>query len=343
MHIEQTGIAMSSPTPDSPAPADETVVWRYLPHGNFERLLDPLPALRNWGIVTEEAPCPMEWQSFGSLWFAGPDLYRKKDVEKGGDPREGTFPALDLTDDEICRIGAARLGLSHEEAEKRKEMYLALNPAWIRERKKVLTRLCGVTCWHHNLNENMRMWRDYVGDKGVVILSTMAKLQPSLDTVWETVRERATTVAENGFITKFTKVLHVARLRFVHAKYIDMDNNQEDDDGYINVLRFKGEGFRHENEVRGIARSPFFADTTDNRLNTVTAEESDELLKAMRGGFNMSVELDKLIDEVRVHPGADDAYIAEIRGLLEAKGLSQVQVRRSELDSPTDTATPATP
>lgn len=144
------------------------------------------------GILSNADPCPPAWQTLGSLWFAGPDLYRKKDVAQGGDPREGTFP-LELTHEEICRIGAEKMGLSPEEAEKKKEKYFALNPAKISDSKKLRTRLCGVTCWHHNTNEDKRMWQDYVGDKGVVILTTMAKLQASLETVWETVQDQAKT------------------------------------------------------------------------------------------------------------------------------------------------------
>ena len=323
---------MHAITSDPLAPTDDTILWRYLPDGNLRRLLDPHSALRSWGIIGESEPCPIAWQSFGSLWFAGPDLYRNKDVKKGGDPREGTFPAHNLTDEEICRIKAEQMGLNPDEAQQRDKAFLALSPS-IRERKKTLTRLCGVTCWHQNSHENARMWKDYVGAKGVVVLSTMAKLQSSIDMVCLTAHDRATLPDEVQASSKLNNAVRVSKLRFVYAKYIDMDDNSEDDDGYINVLRFKGKGFRHENEVRGIARSSFFIDIPDNKLNAVTSKDADNFLHSTKGGFNMCVDIEHMIDEVRVHPGAEKSYLEEIRDLFAAKSLCQVRVRRADLDA----------
>ena len=121
--------------------------------------------------------------------------------------------------------------------------------------------------------------------------------------------------------------------RFLHANYIDFDEVFEPDDGYRGVLRLKGEGFRHENEVRGIniARSPNLEDKSDQRLASLSETYVIELL-SKSPGFNLSVNLATLLGEIRLSPGADDSYVQEVRELLAAKGLSWILVRRSELE-----------
>jgi hypothetical protein len=323
---------MSSIFPDPSAPTDDTILWRYLPHGNFKRLLDPRPALLDWGILLESDPCPASWNGFGSLWFAGPDLYRMKDEESGGDPREGTFPTFNLDDDEVCRLGAERMGLKPEDAQERKRKYVEWNPEWIRGQKQLMTRLCGVTCWHHNTTESFWMWCGYVGNgPGVVVKTTMKALEESIYNQPLIVHQRATASSEVQASTRFKQAIDIAWPRFAHTKYIDFDEVFEPDDGYIGVLRLKGGGFRHENEVRGIARSPNLEDRSNERLASLSETHvSGYLTKSP--GFNLSVDLETLLGEVRVSPEADDSCLEDVRERLAAKGLSSILVRHSELE-----------
>lgn len=325
---------MSSPVPDPPAPVDDIVLWRYLPHGYFEKLLDPRPALHDWDIVSDGDAYPASWSSFGSLWFAGPDLYRRKDIELGGDPREGTFPTFNLDDEEVCRLGAERMGLNPEEAAERKVKYNTLNHDWIRGTKSLLTRLCGVTCWHHNTDENPSMWLGYVGDEpGVVVKTTMNNLEKSIINQPIVVHERATVSSEVQAGSKFLRAIRIASPTFAFAKYIDFGEVFEPNDGYRAVLRLKGNGFRHQNEVRGIARSPFLEDMSNNRLaSLLEADVAAYLLKSP--GFNLSVNLEMLLGVVRVSPKAGDNYLKQVQELVAAKGLRGLQVRHSEAGHP---------
>lgn len=326
---------MSSILPDPDEPAAEDILWRYLPHANFERLLKSRPSLSTWGILSDTDPCPDSWRSFGSLWFAGPDLYRMKDLTQGGDPREGTFPAFNLVDEEVCRHGAGRMGLDPEgeEAKRRCQAYLRRNNDWFRGQKRLMTRLCGVTCWHHNMSENPDMWRAYVpGGMGVVVRNTMLGLAKSVLDQTLIVHERATNPSEVRAASKFREALQVANLKFARAKYVDLDDTFEPLDGFRDILRLKGEGFRHENELRGIARSPFLADRSNKRLASLSEVEVNDSLKRAPG-FNMSVNLETLLAEVRVSPGAGDTYLEKVRGLMATKGLTLDRVRLSELDN----------
>ncbi len=324
---------MPSLVRDQSRPSDDTVLWRYLPHGNFKRLLDPRPALSDWGILPDSAPYPASWNSFGSLWFAGPDLYRNKDKELGGDPREGTFPTFNIDDDEICRMGAEQMGLAPREAEERKRKYMAWNHDWLRGQGQLMTRLCGVTCWHHNTKESDEMWSGYAGGgPGVVVKTTMRRLEESLRNQAVVVHERAANAAEVQAGQKFNQAVRIASPFFTHAKYIDLDEVFEPDDGYRAILRLKGDGFRHEDEVRGIARSPGLEDRSNERLSCLSNTEIDDYL-TKSPGFNLSVNLETLLEELRVSPDSADSYLDDVLLLLARKGLNSIPISRSELDS----------
>ena len=79
----------------------------------FLRLLNPQPSLDVWqfldsppkGTLLWKAPTPLE---YGSLWMALPSTFSDKD--------EGTFPALNASDESFCEEAARHRGLSPEEA-----------------------------------------------------------------------------------------------------------------------------------------------------------------------------------------------------------------------------------
>ena len=138
-----------------------------------------------------------------------------------------------------------------------------------------MTRLCGVTCWRRNTTENYRLWCRYVGDgPGVVVKTTMKTLAESIYNQPLVVHQRATASSEVQASSRFKWSTDIACPRFLHANYIDFDEVFEPDDGYRGVLRLKGEGFRHENEVRGIniARSPNLEDKSDQRLASLSRD-----------------------------------------------------------------------
>ena len=166
-----------------------------------------------------------------------------------------------------------------------------------------------------------------------MVKTTMKTLAESIYNQPLVVHQRATASSEVQASSRFKWSTDIACPRFLHANYIDFDEVFEPDDGYRGVLRLKGEGFRHENEVRGIniARSPNLEDKSDQRLASLSETYVIELL-SKSPGFNLSVNLATLLGEIRLSPGADDSYVQEVRELLAAKGLSWILVRRSELE-----------
>lgn len=144
----------------SPPVSDDQPLMRYLTHDKFLRLLNPQPALEVWSFLdpprkgreTWKASTPLE---YGSLWMALPQAFKK-------DPDEGTFPALNASDESFSNAAARPLRLSAEEAEQRKKRSLAQNPPALRAAIRARTQLCGVTCWYQDSAESACMWREYV-------------------------------------------------------------------------------------------------------------------------------------------------------------------------------------
>jgi hypothetical protein len=158
------------------------------------------------------------------------------------------------------------------------------------------------------------MWEEYVGEShGVVFLTTLKKFEDALGYVSPNTGNRAA-------CPKFATVDYVDRERFFLAQ-----------EGYYHLLGIKGEGdFKHEREVRLIAKSPELVWATANGASP-PLDEIEAVAAAAANGFNLLIDLSQLISEVRVCPGATEKYLEEIRSLVAAKGVSREVVQRSEL------------
>ena len=250
--------------------ADDQPLMRYLTHDKFLRLLNAQPALDAWtfldlpptGTALWKAPTPTE---YGSLWMALPNTFSDKD--------EGMFPALNASDESFCDEAARHLGLSPEEAAERRQRFLARNPGSLREGIRARTHLCGVSCWYQDCHESERMWNEYVPDgKGVIVISTLKQFDEALG--WTT--------------PQYNKP---ANPMFATINYVDRDNFFLVNDGYFHLLTIKGEGFKHEREVRLIAKSPALVRATANHANP-SREEITALVPTAKKGFQLADRLE---------------------------------------------------
>lgn len=289
--------------------SDDQPLMRYLTHEKLLRLLDPQPAFDTWrfldpppkGTVVWKAPLPDE---YGSLWMSLPNSFSDED--------EGMFPALNDSDEAFCDEAARHFGLSPEEAVERKRRFLAKTPAALRDSIRARTQLCGVSCWYQDLQESSGMWHEYVPNgQGVIVKTTLGQFDEALG--WTTPQYNQS-----------------ARPMFVTINYVDRNVFFLVNDGYYHLLTIKGDGFKHEREVRLIAKSPTLVRSTANQANP----SHDELttLKATAGkGFNVLIDLKRLVTEIRVHPSANADYIVSIQNEVEKKGISPDIVKPSEL------------
>ena len=291
--------------------SDDQPLMRYLSHDKFVRLLNPQPAIDAWrfldpppsGQVIWEAPVPAE---YGALWMSLPQAFQ------ANDPDEGMFPALNASDESFCDEAARHLGLSPEEAERHKQRFLASNPAAIRSGIRARAQLCGVSCWYQDSNESERMWREYVpGGQGVIVKTTLKQFDEALG--WTSPQYNRS-----------------ARPMFATINYVDRENFFLANDGYYHLLTIKGGGFKHEREVRLIAKSPDLVRATANHASP-SLDEITALSSSAGKGFNVLIDLKRLVSEIRVHPSAGEDYLHSIQREVESKGISQGVVMPSEL------------
>ena len=287
---------------------EDQPLMRYLTHDKFLRLLNPQPAVDVWqfldpppmGTVIWKAPTPIE---YGALWMALPNTF--------SDKAEGMFPALNASDESFCEEIARHFGLSTEEATKCKEQFHAKNPQGIRDGIRARTQLCGVSCWYQDSLESDRMWEEYVSDGcGVIVKTSLKQFDEAL-----------------GQITpQYNKP---ARPMFSTINYVDRENFFLVNDGYYHLLSIKGEDFKHEREVRLIAKSPELVRATANHASP-SFNEITGLAASAGKGFNLLIDLKRLVSEIRVHPKSDLNYIALIQKEVARKGLSPEIVKSSE-------------
>lgn len=309
-------------------PKDDSTIWRYMKNWQFEKLLDPRGGYLDWGMdVHERGPQGFKRRfplpTLGSLWFALPDAYLESD------DKEGTFPALNCSGEDYCRLMAEHLHLGPDEAERLKKEFLARNTEGIRLMIRAAARLCGVTCWHQNAAESARMWLRFVPDgRGVAIKTTVAGLLEGLTLV-------------PAFPNR------QAKPAICEIRYVDLTTHFEPYDGCYGLLGLKCQCWEHENEVRLIAKSPLLANTDTRQSSSPTDADYEALAGYLDSsanrllannhqggpplGFNLAVDLARLIGEVRVHPSACDSCVKSIARRVRERGLDDNVVQRSEL------------
>ena len=104
------------------------------------------------------------------------------------------------------------------------------------------------------------------------------------------------------------------------------------DDGCYGLLSIKGEGYKHEREVRLIAKSPAFVKATNDGASP-SLEEITALVTQAPPGFNLLLDLQRLIAEIRICAFADDVYLDEVQRAIAGKSIPASIVQHSELKS----------
>ncbi len=290
---------MTPETPDPSPPETNVVLLKYMDDWKLKKLL-------NGGSLR-----------VGSLWFSRP-------AGLTADPLEATFPALNESDEDFCRNAARIAGQNEEQAAIFRDRFFRMPMADIRTGIKVRAQLCGVSCWHECETESDRMWHEYVPTKkGIAIKTTCGDLEnaiasPSLG--FESIRSN-----------KLSKTC-IARVN-----YLAHSSDFSHFDGYWDLLRLKErETFSHEKEVRLIAKSPEWVDFEEQQSRPLCYDLKsllDNLNASQKPkGFDLKIDLEKLIHAVIIDPRAGDDYAASVRADLQAAGLGGNLVQISDLD-----------
>lgn len=315
----------------SPAPKDDTVLWKYMSDENFYRLLVAQFGIDDWAGLPRAYPEPTaSLQSLGSLWLSLPQGFKDK--------CEGTFPALNRSNITYCENAGILLGVPPAERPQRSQSFCDRNPAELQERVRATALLQGVSCWTTKCDESLDMWNTFAKNndgsvRGVAIQTTCRKLQeavllPSLDSP-----------VPNGMIPLIVTCPNInfdwALLEIVKVTYVDLDRDFLLRDGAKNLLRLKDrKPYADEEEVRCIGLSPALTCLYRRHLlcSDPPLDELQDALKnvsATRQGYCLPIDLKRLIEEIRTHPGSDTTFSGKVTAEVVAKGLCASLVRPS--------------
>lgn len=152
-----------------------------------------------------------------------------------------------------------------------------------------------ISCWHMAEKESAAMWKLYGGEgKAIAIKSTFEKLD----------REVAATLNEDGHYFDSSCIGTV--------KYIDFE--MEEDLTYVmspNRYFIKRDSYEHEKEVRVV----------------LTKYSGKTRFKA----FGVKVNLNNLIDLVRIYPGEDESFVELVKNVTSQYGY-HFKIEQTVLD-----------
>lgn len=152
-----------------------------------------------------------------------------------------------------------------------------------------------INCWHMNEDESFAMWKIYSEDFGVCIESTYENLCDSFeDEKWGVYNQEG----------KNNKI-YIGKV-----DYIDRDKQTIPQDYGFRPVLHKGRQFAYEQELRCI-----IYDSENQPLNQ-----------------RAKVNLDKLINKIRINPFAPSWFEASVKNLCEKYGLDPSKVKQSNLN-----------
>jgi hypothetical protein len=309
-------------------PTPDTVIWRYMDDWKFEDMLGRFSEHDQWR-PPEPGARTVYFNDPGQLWFGFPGSF--------GDRKEGSFPDPNEDPAEYCDHMAAHMGLSEEEAQRRKQRFLASDTAPLRDGAFFMAQTCGVSCWHANSSESADMW-DFVAERnGVAIRSTCQQVGHALAFAHNSPARRASpSVCAVG--------------------YVDHCDFFLPRDGFRGLLSIVQESYSYEDEVRFVAKSAILAAipakiTVPMTLDPATwtmaddqknadyiaevAEHARQAYSRLRAtgaeGFRLPVSLSALFSEIILKPGCDPDYHDDVHHLLQQAGCQHVAVAPSSL------------
>jgi len=220
----------------------------------------------------------MDFTQFISL-LENDELFFSKASEYD-DPFEGSLPQ------------------SHEE-EAREDVFFDKSINWAVELLPKFRKICKkytyLSCWHLNNGESAAMWDIYLkSNQGICIQSTVNNLIDSIST---------------------DKPVYISEVEYIDYEEDEIPGWQNLGDS-ISPFIHKRDSFQHESELRAIIQDLPWHENSESEItpeeirnepiNKENNSDSDE-----NSGKSVSVDLDQLIDTIRISPEADD-WIEEL-------------------------------
>lgn len=172
---------------------------------------------------------------------------------------------------------------------------------------EVFKKLIFINCWHISKHESAAMWKAYLkSEEGVAIQSTFHRLIESFS-------------IDREYIQYIGKV-----------SYIDYDSEKArpHNNAYAPFLH-KRKSFEYEKELRVLLKPPIY-EIGQGEVRELFGVRNIE--KWQNTGFEIRVDLDKLIDRIYVSPKAEDWFKKVVESVLTRYNLNKEVIRSSLAD-----------
>lgn len=178
------------------------------------------------------------------------------------------------------------------------------------------------TCWHANQRESAAMWELYgASNQTVAIRTTINKLREA----FQSQDEYAVAVGDVKYVDFDSGMDDISaddmdKIRSVHSGNADS----------VGLTLLKRKEFIHEKEVRGVVLDGVISDWMERHPSGYSPNQD------VSPPVNVSVNIDKLVEEIRLPPGADDWFIRTVVSAVENSQntkFSRKEIRTSKLDS----------
>lgn len=235
----------------------------------------------------------MDFAQFVSLLSTGTLYFARAD--KFGDDFEGTLPKPT-----VRRLRDEWGGVESKDGN---DIFELKKQDW-----KSLKKSTFLNCWHKNEYESVAMWEQY-SNEGIAIQSEYFRLSDSLGEI----------VDENGdrVYPDITAHINIFPVEYKNYNEFDLEGTSH----LSNPYQYKRKSFEHESEIRAhISKLP----------PTWREEEPSE--DELDTGLSVSVDLEKLIENVFVAPSSKSYVHEAVESVAEEYGLGSDIVAPSNLD-----------
>ena len=178
------------------------------------------------------------------------------------------------------------------------------------------------TCWHANQRESAAMWELYgASNQTVAIRTTVDRLRRA----FHSQDDYAVAVGDVQYVDFDSGVDDISdedmdKIRGVHSGNADS----------VGLTLLKRKEFAHEKEVRGVVLDGVIADWIERHSKDYSPNRN------VSPPVNVPVDVDKLIEEIRLPPGAGSWFIRTAVSAIENNRntkFSRKEIRTSQLDS----------
>ncbi len=238
----------------------------------------------------------MDFTKFVSL-LANKSLFFTR-IDKFRDCFEGVFPQQN-TNVEVMKTTLVWRNIMNQQETKINDKMLMSIIDDKQEYNALLRERTAVSCWHMNEYESAAMWDLYLrSNEGVAIQTTFHNLIESFN------------VSD--------KEIYVGKVQYIdfNSEYIPLEND-------LNALLYKRKSFEHEKEIRALYPGDGVHD------------EDGKLKKpSFAYGIDVEIDVDKLIENVYVHPDAPSWFYNLVTSVMETYQFEKTVVHSNLYELP---------